>query len=151
MRHDEHMSTSDDNERGGRPMRLDVGADSTNPDLPVFLARPDDAPAYHGFPLIEGAVVDGFRLGMITDFIAAPDTVGDGFVVAPDGSRAGLVWEAEVPEPYLEQVLAPDDQRWGVWAVGLRESLRTEADAWAYLAALVPILKPRWKEWASQR
>jgi hypothetical protein len=32
---------------------------------------------------------------MITDFIAAPNTNGDRLVVAPDNSRARLVWRPE--------------------------------------------------------
>lgn len=50
---------------------------------------------------------------MITDFVADPDTWGDAFVVAPDGSRAGLVWESQVSDPFFNEVLAPDDDRWG--------------------------------------
>ena len=76
---------------------------------------------------------------------------GDGFVVAPDGSRAGLVWEAEVDHPDITEVLAPDDLRWGVWAVGLSEPMRTKGEARAYLAALVPMLRPRWEEWTARR
>ena len=106
---------------------------------------------YHGFPLVEGAEVDGFRLGTITDFEAELGTTGDAFVVAPDGSRAGLVWESEVDEAYFQECGAPDDARWGVWAVGLPLPLRTAADARAYLAALLPELRPRWEEWSRTR
>jgi hypothetical protein len=88
---------------------------------------------------------------MITDFIAAPDTAGDAFVVAPDGSRAGLVWESEVPDPYFQQVMAPDNERWGVWAVGATASMRTVKDARRYLAEIVPELRPRWQAWVRAR
>ena len=66
----------------GRPLRLDPEATSANPNLPGFLARPEDAPVYHGFPILEDVEVDGFRLGMITDWEAEPADGGDAFVVA---------------------------------------------------------------------
>jgi hypothetical protein len=94
--------------------------------------------------------VDGFKLGMITDFVAQPDTAGDAFVVAPDGSRAGLVWESEVEQPYLSEVLPPEPDRWGVWAVGVSLPLRSEADAKPFLAALLPLLRARWEDWKEQ-
>jgi hypothetical protein len=78
----------------GRPLAIDEQAESTDPVLQAFLSRPPGAPVYHGFPVIDGAEVDGFRLGMITDFLAEPTDVGDAYVVAPDGSRVGLVWES---------------------------------------------------------
>jgi hypothetical protein len=105
---------------------------------------------YTGFPIIEASAVDGFRLGMITDFEAQHDTSGDAFVVAPDNSRAGLVWESEVAEPYVTEVCPPDDTRWGVWAVGGRAPLRAEADARDYLRELLPELRPRSEAWRSR-
>ena len=71
-------------------------------------------------------------------------------MIAPDGTGAGLVWESET-EPYFSEVLAPDDRRWGVWGVGLALPLRTAEEARAYLAALVPELRPRWEAWAEGR
>lgn len=72
----------------GRPLNLDPEAASADPSLPAFPAKPPGAAAYHGFRQLD-VEVDGFRWGMITDFLAEPDTDGDAFVVAPDGSRAG--------------------------------------------------------------
>jgi hypothetical protein len=142
---------ADKDARNGRPLRLDPSAESRDPDLPALLARPPGAPVYHGFPVIESSIVDGFKLGMITDFVAAPDTAGDGFVIAPDGSRAGLVWESETAF-YATGVLAPDSERWGVWAVGVPLPLRTEGDARPFMEALVPELRSRWERWrASQK
>jgi hypothetical protein len=105
---------------------------------------------YYGFPILDEAEVEGFHFGMITDFIVSPDTAGDAFVVAPDGARCGLVWEAEVEHAYFEQVLAPEEGRWGVWAVGLPLPLGTVEDARRYLKALLPDLKPRWESWSSR-
>ncbi|HKY17180.1 MAG TPA: hypothetical protein VJM33_19795 [Microthrixaceae bacterium] len=119
-------------------------------DAPAFIARPEGSPVYYGFAIIESSEVDGFRFGMITDFVAEPDTCGDAFVVAPDDSRAGLVWESEVDEPYFGEVLPPTENRWGVWAVGTRLPMRTEDDATALLASLLPELRPRWEQWKLQ-
>jgi hypothetical protein len=105
---------------------------------------------YHGFPVIESSTVDGFTFGMITDFVAVPDARGDAFVVAPDGGRAGLVWEAET-DFYVSEVLPPTADRWGVWAVGVPLPLKTEADARRYLEALVPELRVRWEVWRAKR
>ncbi len=130
----------------GRPLATDEQAESTDPSLPAFLARPPGAPVYHGFPAIEGAEADGFRLGMITDFLSEPATEGDAYVIAPDGSRAGLVWQSGCA-PYFKEILAPDQSRWGVWAVGLAQSMTTRDEARDYLAALLPHLRPRWESW----
>jgi hypothetical protein len=136
---------------GGRPLRTDPEATSADPSAPAFVARPEGAPVYYGFPIIESSAVEGFRFGMITDFIAEPDTSGDAFVVAPDDTRAGLVWESEVAEPYFNEVAAPDADRWGVWAVGASEQLRTEGDARDYLRAILPELRSRWESWKGAR
>ena len=133
--------------RAGRALHLDPNATSADPKMPGFLARPEGAPLYHGFPILESSAVDGFQLGMITDFMKEPSTAGDAFVVAPDNSRAGLVWESEVAEPYFREVHAPEADRWGVWAVGLAVPLRSEEDAREYLRALVVELRPRWEAW----
>jgi len=119
----------------GRPLATDEQAESADPSLPAFLARPAGAPVYHGFPVIDGAEAGGFRLGMITDFLSEPATDGDAYVIAPDGSRAGLVWQSGCA-PYFEEVIAPQQSRWGVWAVGLPLPMTTRAEARDYLAAL---------------
>jgi len=72
---------------------------------------------YHGFVVLDGVVVDGFTLGKITDWEAEPCETGDAFVIAPDGSRAGLVWQVCDP-PYFQEVMPTEATRWGVWGVG---------------------------------
>jgi hypothetical protein len=130
----------------GRRLAIDAQAESADRGLPAFLARPPGAPVYHGFPVIDGVEIDGFRLGMITDFLAEPAGTGDAYVVAPDGSRAGLVWESGCSQ-YFREVLAPDQDRWGVWATGLALPMTTVDEARDYLAALLPQLRPRWESW----
>ena len=77
----------------GRPLAIDATALSASANEPAFIARPDGAPVYYGFIVLDDVSVDGFTLGKITDFEADPCDEGDAFVIAPDGSRAGLVWE----------------------------------------------------------
>src|SRR5687768_2727273 len=123
---------------------MDETAVSGDPSLPAFLSPPAGAPAYYGFPVVDGAEVEGFQLGMITDFLAQSDTVGDAYVIAPDDSRAGLVWESE-SDAYFVEARGPDARTWGVYSVGLPLPLRTAVDACDYLAALLPDLRLRWE------
>jgi hypothetical protein len=129
-----------------RRLAIDEQAESADPALPAFLPRPADAPVYHGFPVIDGVEADGFHLGMITDFLSEPARECDAYVIAPDGSRAGLVWESGCAA-YFRQVLAPEQGRWGVWAAGLPLPMTTAREALSYLAALVPQLRLCWQSW----
>lgn len=83
---------------------------------------------------------------MITDFLGESTNYGDAFVVAPDGSRAGLVWET-ADDVYFAEVCAPTADRWGVWGVSQRLPMTTLSEAREYLAALVPELRARWQLW----
>jgi len=83
---------------------------------------------------------------MITDWEAQPDVCGDAFVVAPDGSRAGLVWEVIEP-PCFQEVMAPDANRWGVWAVGFPVPMTSRDNARRNLEAVIPELRSRWLQW----
>jgi hypothetical protein len=125
---------------------LDPEAASANRDLPGFLARPEGAPVYHGFPVLEDVEVDGFRLGMITDWEAEPADSGDAFVVAPDDSRAGLVWEIDAT-PKVEQILEPNTSRWGVWQITFPHPMTSRDNARLNLAAVLPVLRPQWEAW----
>jgi len=93
---------------------LDKKAESAAGDLPAFLNRPPGAPVYHGFPLVEETRTDGWCYGAIAEF-NQPEChsdgceSGDGYVEAPDGSRAGLVWSAGSFD--TSEVCAPDDRR----------------------------------------
>ncbi|MEZ5988957.1 MAG: hypothetical protein R3F30_07495 [Planctomycetota bacterium] len=129
-------------EQGGPPRRLlyDGGARSGRRGEPAFLARPEGAPIYHGFPLVDGCDIDGWRLGAITDYVdPAGCDWGDGFVVAPDGSRAGLVWK--VGDAPLRELLPPDEERWGVYAVSFPGPIRDAGDMARGFAAVLPELR----------
>jgi hypothetical protein len=77
----------------GRPLAVDPSAVSTASVEPAFIVPTEGAPVYHGFQVLEDIAVDGFVFGKITDFEAEPCAEGDAFVIAPDNSRAGLVWD----------------------------------------------------------
>ena len=87
---------------------------------------------------------------MITDFEVEPTTEGDSFVVAPDNSRAGLVWEVSASGCF-EKVRDETDDRWGVWAVSFPFPMTSRENAKANLAAILPLLKPIWEEWRRGR
>jgi hypothetical protein len=129
----------------GKDILQDPTAESADPELPAFLARPHGAPVYHGFPLIPETLTDGWLLGAITAF-EDPNgcEYGDAFVQAPDGSRAGLVWE--VGSGKLEQILPPDSTRWGVWAVWFRKPVHSVNDIIANFRDVLPELKKKHAE-----
>jgi hypothetical protein len=107
------------------------------------------APVYHGFVVLDDVVVDGFTLGKITDWEAEPCETGDAFVIAPDGSRAGLVWEVCDP-PYFQEVMPIEATRWGVWGVGFVLPMISREKARTNLESILPQLKSRWTEWQSR-
>jgi hypothetical protein len=138
---DVHRPTHD-----GLPVAFDGGAASADPTLPGFLSPPEGAPVYHGFVILDGVAVDGFRFGIISGFCDPPSLGGDAFVIAPDDSRAGLVWEASA-EPFVREISPFEDRRWGVWAVGFPHPMRGPEDAQRNLAAVLPVLKEEWQRW----
>jgi hypothetical protein len=145
------MDGSDERRPGGIPLRLDPEAGSADPSLPGFLARPDGAPVYHGFPLLEGSrTPDGWCFGTISD-PNRPEELdwGDAFVVAPDGSRAGIVWE--VDEGKLEVILPPDEGRWGVYGLGLARPVRGDGELVEQLRGWLPELRRLHGEWQASR
>jgi hypothetical protein len=124
----------------GQSIRVDPLAESANPSLPAFIAIPKGAPAYHGFPLLAHSEKEGFYFGVITEPNGeTPASWGDAFVVAPDGSRAGIVWQAEgEPSPV---VCPPSPGRWGVYAFRFRRPVRNEQDLIENLHEVLPQLK----------
>ena len=140
------MPDEKDQRLGGRPLAVDPTASSASDSLPGFLAKPSDAPVYHGFRVLDDVVVDGFTLGTITDFEAEPSAKGDSFVVAPDNSRAGLVWEISA-EPCFEKICDETPNGSGLWAVSFPFPMTSRENAKANLAVILPLLKPRWETW----
>jgi len=50
----------------GQPLAIDATAQSASPTEPAFIARPEGAPVYYGFVVLDDVAVDGFTLGKIT-------------------------------------------------------------------------------------
>jgi hypothetical protein len=96
----------------GHWAREDPAAVSASPHLPAFIARPPGSPAYYGFPLLADSEKDGFIFGIITDVRGdPPPSWGDAYVVAPDGSRAGIEWRMTGAD--VKVALPPEPGRWG--------------------------------------
>jgi hypothetical protein len=138
-----------DNIPKGRPIAIDATAKSASPTKPAFIAPPEGAPVYYGFVVVGDVNVEGFTLGKITDWEAEHCDEGDAFVIAPDGSRAGLVWEVCDP-PYFQEVRRIEIVRWGVWGVGFRLPMNSRENARRNLESILPELKLRWAEWKSR-
>ncbi|MGE0375432.1 MAG: hypothetical protein AB7I48_14820 [Planctomycetaceae bacterium] len=110
-----------------RTLKLDDTAASKSLELPAFLSRPEGAPVYHGFPIVKETMTDGWCYGAITEYAYADGCdSGDAFIIAPDGSRAGLVWEVGEGEP--TEICAPDAGRWGVYQIWFPRVVRTNDD-----------------------
>ena len=125
---------------GGKAILQDPSTKSQTPREPAFLSRPEGAPVYHGFPLVEETRTDGWCFGAITAFENADGCdYGDGFVVAPDGSRAGLLWQ--VGDSPVRQVSGPDEGRWGVYEVSFRKVIRTVEDLVECFRSVLPELQ----------
>ena len=112
------------------------------------MSPPDGAPAYYGFPLLSGIECDRFKLGVITDFTLESDVLeGDLYIVAPDGSRAGIVPVTGPGKRYGEYEPATA-AKWGVWQFEFSRPLRTIEDAQWALDQMVHVLRPEWERWA---
>jgi hypothetical protein len=124
----------------GVPISTNQAAESADAQLPAFLSQPAGAPIYHGFVVVPETYTDGWCMGVITDY-EDPDGVdsGDAFVIAPDGSRAGVVWEVGV-EP-VQEILPSDQEHWGVYAVCFPHVVRNAADLASAFRAILPSLK----------
>lgn len=136
---------ADGGEHVGRPLRLDPQAESASPDRPAFLASPPGAPVYHGFPIVPETETDGWVYGAITEF-EDPDGCedGDGFVIAPDGTRAGLVWSVGTfPTRVISE---PESGRWGVFAIAFPRAVKNVEDIVVCFRAVLPELRARHAE-----
>jgi hypothetical protein len=129
-------------ETEGKPLRLDPSSASASPDLPAFVSRPAGAPVYHGFGLVEETRIDGWVFGTISDYVDPNGCDwGDAFVVAPDGTRAGIVWQVDNFDPQV--VLPPDKDRWGVYGFAYPTPIRTTADFVKMCHSFLPELRRR--------
>ena len=129
----------------GRPLRLDPEAESADPSKPAFLARPEGVPVYHGFAVVPETETEGWCYGAISDYeVGSSQTEGDGFVIAPDGSRAGIVWSMDSPD--FEEILPPDAERWGVYGVRFPRPVSSVSDLVFNFRAVLPALQTRFRQ-----
>jgi hypothetical protein len=98
------------------------------------------SPVYHGYVVVPETCTEGWCLGSITEF-EDPEGCngGDAFVVAPDGTRASLIWE--VGDQPLQEILPPGPDNWGVYAIGFPHATKSADDLAAAFRAILPQLK----------
>ena len=129
----------------GRKLRYNAEAPSAQPRVLGFIARPDGAPVYHGFDVLPETETDGWVFGAISDYdCAEPQDEGDGFVIAPDGSRAGIAWGIDTP-PFYE-ICPPDDSRWGVYGVCFPRSVSNLDDLVFNFRSILPLLQAKYEQ-----
>ena len=149
----------------GQSIHVDPDAESADPDLPAFIARPRSEPVYYGFPILD-VEVEGFRLGAISGFafeeVGSPDEDGldgDAYVIGPDGRRAGLVWDVEEELVFapivggivgrirrrLPRRIRRRGERVGVYYVSFLRPMRSLEEARENLASIVPMLQREWE------
>lgn len=129
-------------------LAIDRAAASADPRKPAFMAPPPGAPPYHGFSVLDEVDVDGFRWGAITALGTEGLSSLDGFIVAPDGSRAGAEWRKS-SEPYVLMLAEPTPERWGVWRIGFVHDIVDAASAGSALRDVIEELEVRWNRWRS--
>jgi hypothetical protein len=78
-----------------------------------------------------------------------PASWGDAYVVAPDGTRAGIVWVMK--GPVTEVVFPPEPGRWGVYQFLFEHPVLSDADLIRNLHAILPRLKELYASVISMR
>jgi hypothetical protein len=125
-------------------MLIDTNAITADPTKPAFMAPPLGSKVYHGFPIVEGIAIDGFRLGTVTDFNQSDSpagcTIGDAFVEAPDGTRAGLTWEVG-DDRVFSTIEKPGTNRWGVYYFTVPYPVKSKEDLRKNFEEILPKLK----------
>jgi hypothetical protein len=134
---------------GSHAIAVDGDVERVNSKITAFFARPKGTPVYYGFKIFHDVVIDGFVFGAITDFESQPSKDGDAFVIAPDSSRAGLVWTVS-NEPIFGEVCPIKADRWGVWEVAFPLEMTSRENIRLNLATILPQLKPQWKKWRQE-
>jgi hypothetical protein len=100
-------------------------------------AKPAGSPVYHGYVVVPETYIDGWVLGEVTPFLR--EQSGDGFVVAPDGTQASLVWEVGAVD--VAEIMPATPQKWGVYAVAFPEPMKNTKDLVSNFRAVLPALQ----------
>ena len=111
-------------------------AEAASADLP-----PGDR--YDGFPVVEETRTDGWCYGAVTEFNypeCHPNGCesGSGYVVAPDGSRIGLIWSIGT---FAAKWVRFDDQTPGVYEVAFPKQVKNLHDLVECFRSVVPQLQ----------
>lgn len=102
---------------------------------------------YGQFSLIPETNIDGWCYGAITEFEDPRGcTDGDGFVQAPDGSRAGLVFDYKKNSRIKVRVIDTQNYGWGLYQVYFPKPIRTVSDLRDCIADVLPALQKRYKQ-----
>ncbi|MEO6939832.1 MAG: DUF2283 domain-containing protein [Candidatus Kapaibacterium sp.] len=107
----------------------------------------DAKPLYSGWSIIPETCIDGWCYGAITDFIDPEGCRdGDGFIQAPDGSRAGLVWDynEQADTSIIQEIPTSRENGWGLYQVYFPKPVRTLQDMCDCFAAILPGLRERY-------
>ena len=124
-------------------MAVDPAVAPATEDAPAFVSRPVGSEVYHGFPVVDIPDRDGWRLGAVSGF-GDGSREGDAFIVAPDGTRAGVVWSVGAPARSSE-VRPADAERWGVYAVTVPQPMGARGELVENLAVIVDQLHHHWE------
>ena len=118
----------------------------------LLTARDGLPPAspYAGCPILPGPAREGFRIGLVTDLCQFGGYQGDAFIVAPDLSCAGLIWEV-ARTPRLGLVAPASPERWGIWEATVAGPILAAGDLLQLLDALLPHLRPAWRAWQDEQ
>lgn len=99
--------------------------------------KPAGSPVYHGYVVVPETYIDGWVLGEVTPFLG--EESGDGFVVAPDGTQASLLWEVGAGD--VVEIMPGTSERWGVFAVSFPKPMKTFANLIQNFRTVLPTLQ----------
>jgi hypothetical protein len=101
-------------------------------------------------PPLPAAERNGFSLAVT--LMDANQRGGFADVVAPDGSRARLVWDS-APARFEQRAVPPtgDSRSWGLFGVARPLPLTPDEEASLYLEALEDDLRDEWTRWRGQQ
>jgi hypothetical protein len=136
-----------------KTLLIDSAATTADLSKPAFMAPPAGSKPYHGFPLLDETEMDGWRYGAISDFLETDCeegcTIGDGYAQAPDGTRAGVIWNVDA-EPRFAVVEKPSGARWGVFHFTIPQPVVSLDDMKQAFWRIVPVLKDLHKRFHPQ-
>lgn len=105
---------------------------------------------YDGFPLINETSTNEWCYGAITVFIEEGGCdSGDGYIQAPDGSRAGLVWATGDYETVI--LCEPSEGRWGVYEMAFPKPIFSLDDLIFCFRSVLPELQDIYEKIQGQR